>query len=84
VTGPTHLDDDDDDLRLPGIEASPISDRSAAILLCTFRLCDWQSPDIRTRTLDEQDQLAARHLLSDHRRQLASLGQLAREHGLLP
>lgn len=68
--------------RLPGVEAAPIDDLSHAIMLCTFRLCDWQSPDVRTLSLDEQDQVVARHLLDDHRRELTTLGQLAHEHGL--
>lgn len=69
--------------RLPGIEAAPIDDQSRAIMLCTFRLCDWQSPDVWTLTLDEQDQVVARHLLDAHRRELGILGRLARDHGLV-
>jgi hypothetical protein len=70
--------------RLPGVEASPIDDQSHAIMLCTFRLCDWQSPDVRALALDETDQIVAVHLLDAHRRELATLGLLARQAGLIP
>lgn len=83
MTGPTRLDDDDDDLRLPGIEAAPIDDHSRAVMLCTFRLCDWQSPDVRTLSFDAQEQVIAAHLLDAHRRELDTLGRLARDAGLL-
>jgi hypothetical protein len=73
--------------RLPHVEAKgtgpagPV-DLSSSIMLCTFRLCDWQSPDVRTLALDETDQIVAAHLLDAHRRELATLGLLARDHGL--
>jgi hypothetical protein len=86
MTGPTHLDDEDDDLRLPAVESYRVTldpDLSHAVMLCTFRLCHWQSPDVRTLPLDEQNQIVARHLLDEHSRELTSLAQLAREHGLI-
>jgi hypothetical protein len=74
--------------RLPHVTASGTGptgplDLSSAIMLCTFRLCDWTSPDTRTLSPDEQDQTIAAHLIDAHRRELSTLARLAREAGLI-
>lgn len=62
--------------RLPGVEAAPIDDRSRAVMLCAFRLCDWQSPDTRTLSPHDQNLLVREHLLAGHREQLDLLAGL--------
>jgi hypothetical protein len=82
VTGPTHLDDDDDDLRPPAVEARSVlmSDRSIAVRLCPLRLCDWHSDDVRTMP-DGGDTSVREHLIAEHAEQLRAFRVLA---GALP
>jgi hypothetical protein len=71
---------------LPRVEAhTPSTDRrwtidperSVAVLLCTFRLCDWHSPDVRTLGLVEQDDLVRWHLIDEHPVELRTLAGIA-------
>jgi hypothetical protein len=69
---------------LPRVVASPLDGtRSVAVELCTFRLCDWTSPDTRSASREVVDDLVREHLLDAHRRELTALGQVAREAGLI-
>lgn len=53
-----------------------LDDRSVAVMLCPFRLCDWQSDDTRTMTPTEQDEVARLHMLDEHREQLDTMAAL--------
>jgi hypothetical protein len=57
--------------------------RSTAVALCPFRLCQWATPDTRTATPEVVDDLIREHLLDAHRSDLARLGRLATDHGLI-
>lgn len=60
------------------------SDRSIAVLLCPFRLCDWHSEDVRTMPVGEQDAAVREHLLAEHPQQIRAFrvlaGALSEEH----
>lgn len=62
---------------LPGIRAEALDDRSRAVMLCPFRLCDWTSDDTRTMLPREQDAVAEAHLLDAHRDAVLQLARLA-------
>jgi hypothetical protein len=72
--------------RPPHVQARPIPldpRRNVVVELCAFRLCDWTSPDTRTATREVVDDLVREHLLDAHRRELVTLGRLARDVGFL-
>jgi len=49
------------------------STRSVAVELCLFRLCDWQSLDVRASTRDERDDAYREHLRREHAEQIERL-----------
>jgi hypothetical protein len=51
-------------------------DESVAVELCLFRLCDWQSVDVRASTREERDEAYLAHLRSEHADDLARLADL--------
>lgn len=53
-----------------------LSEGSSAVLLCAFRTCPWQSEDVRTLSVEQQDGAIRDHLLGDHRDQLDALALL--------
>lgn len=70
---------------LPRVLATHLDpNRSVAVELCPFRLCDWASPDTRAASREVVDDLIREHLLHAHRRELTSLSRLAGEAGLAP
>lgn len=72
-------------LRRPSEEhpQTTINDQSQAVMLCLFRTCSWTSTDVRTMSLEAQEEVAARHLLRRHEAELRALAQLAERSELL-
>jgi hypothetical protein len=53
-----------------------LSDTSVAVELCLFRLCEWQSVDVRASTRDDRDAAYREHLRREHAEQLDRLAGL--------